>query len=71
MVYCHMLYFSNNIAFLSLKIDFVFWDTDSNKSFNFLLNPICIVVVLYSMLLCILVIYYTNKIKFKPKGHKW
>ena len=24
----------------------VCWDTDSNKSFDFLLNPICIVVVL-------------------------
>ena len=23
-----------------------YWDTDSNKSFDFLLNPICIVVVL-------------------------
>ena len=44
------------------------WDTDSNKSFDFLLNPICIVVVLYSVfcVACILVIYYTNKIKFKP-----
>ena len=43
-------------------------DTDSNKSFDFLLNPICILVVLYlySVLLCILVINYTNKIKFKP-----
>ena len=43
-------------------------DTDSNKSFDFLLNPICIVVVLlsYSVLLSILFIYYTNKIKFKP-----
>ena len=31
-----------NVEFLPKKI----WDTDSNKSFDFLLNPICIVVVL-------------------------
>ena len=48
------------------------WDTDSNKSLDFLLNPICIAVVLlsFSVLLCILVIYYTNKIKFKLTGLK-
>ena len=38
------------------------WDTDSNKSFDFLLNPICIVVVF--CVVCILDIYYTNKISF-------
>ena len=41
------------------------------KSFEFLLNPICIVVVLksYSVLLVYLSYIYTNKIKFKPNGH--
>ena len=45
-------------------------DTDSNEPFDFLLNPICIVVVLlsYSVLFYILVIHYTNKIKFKPNN---
>ena len=44
-------------------------DIYSNKSFDFLLNPIYIVVVLlsYSVLLCILVIYYANKIKLKMR----
>ena len=39
---------------------------DSNKSFDFLLNPFCIIVVV--LLLYILVIYYTYKIRFKPRN---
>ena len=38
-------------------------DTDSNKSFDFLLNPICIVVVLY--LYSVLFVYLSNIIQIK------
>ena len=39
------------------------WDTDSNKSFDFLLNPICIMLVFMITVLFCSYVCFTNKIK--------
>ena len=40
------------------------WDTDSNKSFDFLLNPICIVVALQSYSVLFVNLSYIIQIKY-------
>ena len=44
------------------------WDTDSNKPFDFLLNPIRKVAVCVALHTCHTLVYYTNKMKFKPNN---
>ena len=41
-----ILYINDNYDVIVHNSNVNSWDTDSNKSFDFLLNPICIVVVL-------------------------
>ena len=42
-----------------------YWDTDLNKSVDFFLNPICILLVVCTGTIAVCVAIYANKILFK------
>ena len=43
----------------------VYWDTDLNKSVDFFLNPICILLVVCPGTIAVCIAIYANKILFK------
>ena len=42
-----------------------YWDTDLNKSVDFFLNPICILLVVCPSTIAVCIAIYANKILFK------
>ena len=47
----------------------IYWDTDLNKSVDFFLNPICILLVVCTSTFAICIAIYANKILFKLIAH--
>ena len=48
----------------------VYWDTDLNKSIDFFLNPICILLVVCTSTIAVCIAIYANEILFKPKSRQ-
>ena len=46
-----------------------YWDTDLNKSADFFLNPICILLVVCTSTIAVCIVIYANKILFKLSIH--
>ena len=42
-----------------------YWDTDLNKSVDFFLNPICILLVVCTRTIAVCIAIYANKILYK------
>ena len=45
-----------------------YWDTDLNKSVDFFLNPICILLVVCTSTIAVCIAIYANKILFKLRS---